>query len=122
MPWVRFNGHVIYCDAGTNLRRVLLEQGINPHNGLSRRFNCAGKGTCGTCSVAIRGSVHAPGAREKWRLQFPPHAPENGLRLACQCLVQSDLEVAKLGGFWGHISYPEEERSALPVPVPPEPL
>jgi ferredoxin len=40
-------------------------------------------------------------AFEKWRLSFPPHRSENGLRLACQCKVLSDLTITKHGGMWG---------------------
>lgn len=122
MPWVRFNGHVLHCDHGANLRQVLLEQGINPHNGLSRRFNCGGQGTCGTCAVRASGELSEPGLRERWRLSFPPHAPENGLRLACQCTVHGDVEVTKLGGFWGNVPYDNAHAPNCPVPDPPDPL
>ncbi|QDG53912.1 (2Fe-2S)-binding protein [Persicimonas caeni] len=102
MPKVEFNGHLIECEAGERLRDVLLRAGETPHNDNAQWLNCRGFGTCGTCAVEIvEGTVGEKTARERWRLDFPPHDPSSGLRLACQIRVEDDLKVTKYPGFWG---------------------
>ena len=98
---VRFAGQEIAVGRGRNLRKVLMEAGLTPHNGHAGWLNCRGFGTCGTCAVAVEGQVSAPTRRERWRLGFPPHERDRGLRLACQCRVEGDVEVRKFDGFWG---------------------
>jgi ferredoxin len=101
MPLVRFRDREIECETGEILRDVLRDAGVTPHNGLADTLNCGGLGTCGTCAVAVEGSVSERNARERRRLSFPPHDPEDGLRLACQTRVRGDLTVTKHPGFWG---------------------
>jgi ferredoxin len=41
-------------------------------------------------------------------MRFPPHRPESGLRLACQCAVLGDIRVTKFHGWWGqHVEVPD---------------
>jgi len=101
MPTVRFRGEEIECDTGDVLRDVLLAAGLSPHNGAADRLNCRGHGTCGTCAVEVEGAVSEPAGRERRRLSFPPHDPEDGLRLSCQATVLGDVTARKHGGFWG---------------------
>ncbi len=101
MPTVRFRGREIDCETGANLRDVLRRAEESPHNGLSDRLNCHGMATCGTCAVEIEGPAGEPTEQERRRLSFPPHDPENDLRLACQTTVEGDLTVTKHSGFWG---------------------
>ena len=101
MPTVDFDGTRIECGRNVVLRDVLLAADESPHNGLSKRLNCRGRATCGTCAVAIEGPVSEMGSRERRRLSFPPHSLDSGLRLACQTRVRGDLAVEKHGGFWG---------------------
>ncbi|AXG06986.1 (2Fe-2S)-binding protein [Haloplanus rubicundus] len=101
MPTVTFEGERIQCETGARLRNVLLDAGHSPHNGPTA-LSCHGLGTCGTCAVEIEGAVAEPTARERARLDFPPHTAERGLRLACQVRVTDDLTVTKHDGFWGH--------------------
>lgn len=101
MPTVRFRDREIECVEGANLRSVLREAGLSPHNGRSDLLNCGGHATCGTCAVAVEGETNEPTDGERRRLSFPPHDPENGLRLACQVRVHGDLTVRKYPGFWG---------------------
>lgn len=104
MPVIKFKGEIIQCEKGDNLRKVMRKANLSPHNGETTWFNCKGFGTCGTCAVKIAGNINPLTKMEKWRLNFPPHNIENGLRLACQCQVFGDLEVEKYDGFWGQIN------------------
>ncbi|WP_123533718.1 2Fe-2S iron-sulfur cluster-binding protein [Halosimplex salinum] len=107
MPTVRYGDSEIDCDEGAVLRDVLLDAGIVPHNGGAERANCRGQGTCGTCAVTVDGEASEPTRRESWRLDFPPHDADSGLRLACQTRVEGDLTVEKFPGFWGqHVDRP----------------
>jgi len=100
MPTVTVEGERIECESGARLRNVLLDAGRSPHNGPTA-LSCHGLSTCGICAVEIEGTVAEPTARERARLDFPPHSVERGLRLACQVRVTDDLTVTKHGGFWG---------------------
>jgi ferredoxin len=101
MATIQFGDAEIECEEGALLRDVLLDAGHSPHNGRSNIVNCHGFGTCGTCAVEIEGSVSDPTSRERRRLDFPPHSPDSGLRLACQTRVEGDITVRKHDGFWG---------------------
>jgi ferredoxin len=102
MPKISFSGKEIECDQGANLRRVLLDEKSPLYNGLSSMIHCRGVGTCGTCAVELEGSVSPPTMVEKWRLGFPPHQADSGLRLACQCKVLGDVRITKHAGLWGN--------------------
>lgn len=101
MPKIRFAGAEATCAQGARLRDALLAAGLTPHNGNAAWFNCKGFGTCGTCAVEVHGETSPQTARERWRLSFPPHEPQGGLRLACQARVLGDVTVKKHEGFWG---------------------
>jgi ferredoxin len=101
MPTVQYGDRELDCERGAVLRDVLLAAGIVPHNGGTEEFNCRGHGTCGTCAVAVDGKTDKRTRRERWRLDFPPHEADSGLRLACQTRVEGDLTVEKYPGFWG---------------------
>jgi ferredoxin len=107
MPTVHYQGHTVTCNAGDNLRQVLLGAELSVYNGAAKTINCRGLGTCGTCAMQIVGAVSEPTSIERWRLNFPPHRPENNLRLSCQCQVLGDLQVIKFDGLWGHKPSPK---------------
>jgi ferredoxin len=101
MPTVKAQGKTFTCEAGSNLRQVLMANGVQVYNGASNTINCHGFGTCGTCAVAVEGAVSEMGGREKTRLSLPPHALSKNRRLSCQVKVLGDVEVTKYDGFWG---------------------
>ncbi len=101
MPTVRFCDREIPCPAGANLRMVLLRARLPLYTTVARALHCRGRGSCGTCAVRIEGPVSPPTAAEVRRLRLPPHSPENGLRLACQCSVLGDITVTKYEGLFG---------------------
>lgn len=114
MPVVKFvkEQKEINVPAGSNLRTVALNAGINVHQGLNgigasanRYFNCKGLGQCGTCRVNIvKGmeNVNSPGMVEKFRFKCPVPDPipalayighEDTMRLSCKTIVNGDIEV-----------------------------
>lgn len=102
MPLIDFKNQIWEVEAGENLRKALLEKGLSPHNGQAKWLNCKGLGTCGTCALqVVEGATTPLNNREKWRLNFPPHKQERGLRLACQLKVQGPMVLKKHPGFWG---------------------
>jgi ferredoxin len=80
---------------------VLLRARLPLYTVVARALHCRGRGTCGTCAVRVEGPVSEPTPAELRRMRFPPHHPESGLRLACQCTVLGDLTVTKYTGLWG---------------------
>ncbi|MGC9505288.1 2Fe-2S iron-sulfur cluster-binding protein [Baaleninema sp.] len=101
MPNVTACGKTFECDRGANLRRVLLEQGIDLYNGKASVINCRGIGTCGTCAVRVEGEVSESNWRDRTRRSLPPHDASRDLRLSCQTQVLGDVRVTKFDGFWG---------------------
>ena len=98
---VHFAGRTLDCPHGANLRVVLLRARLPLYTRVARAIHCRGNGTCGTCAVQIEGPVSDPTPIELRRLRFPPHQPDSGLRLACQCNVLGDITVTKFDGLWG---------------------
>lgn len=102
MPKIIYNEREIEVPQGSNLRKALKAAGLSPHNGAAEWLNCKGMGTCGTCALEIVSAEVPPlNAREKWRLIFPPHQIDHGLRLACQLKVEGPMILRKHPGFWG---------------------
>lgn len=101
MPKVSAQGKTFECAQGSNLRKVLLKNGIDLYNGKAKIINCKGIGTCGTCAVQLEGDVSEPNWKDKARRSLPPHSPTANRRLACQTYVLSDIQVTKFDGFWG---------------------
>ena len=101
MPIVRFADQSVECPHGANLRMVLIRARLPLYTRVAQALHCRGHGTCGTCAVHIEGPVSEPTAAELRRLRLPPHKPEAGLRLACQCSVLGDLVVTKHKGLFG---------------------
>eukprot|EP01035_Chromulina_nebulosa_P034655 gene34655-46517_t len=44
----------LQCPGGTNLRKLLVGNGINVYRSITRWTNCSGKQRCGTCIVDVR--------------------------------------------------------------------
>jgi len=101
LPTVHFAGRAVECPLGANLRVVLLRARLPLYTRVARAVHCRGNGTCGTCAVRVEGAVTPPTPAELRRLRLPPHHPDAGLRLACQCNVQGDLVVTKFPGLFG---------------------
>lgn len=115
MPKIQFGSTTLECAEGANLRKALLDAKAPLYNPPMRAMNCHGFGTCGTCAVRVDGPVSEMTGIERWRLSVPPHKPDNGLRLACQCKVLGDVNVTKYPGKWG------EKTGKAPVQGSPQP-
>ncbi|MEL6814081.1 MAG: 2Fe-2S iron-sulfur cluster-binding protein [Cyanobacteria bacterium J06598_3] len=102
MPTITAQGKTFNCKTGENLRQALLDNGIDLYSPRANYVNCMGIGTCGTCAVAIEGTVSDVNWRDRARRALPPHTPTKALRLACQTKVLGDIKVSKFKGFWGH--------------------
>jgi ferredoxin len=82
---------------GSNLRTVLLRNGIPPYRGKDRFLNCFGHGLCGTCRVEV---VDGKGAPPVTPLEdaalvglapfYARQIPKN-VRLSCRIDVTKDL-------------------------------
>ena len=68
---------------GTPLRDLLFEQGVE--------FPCGGQGRCRGCRIRVL-EGKAEVNRAQWE-RLSPEEIEEGWRLACQCVVEGDLEI-----------------------------
>jgi ferredoxin len=98
---VELSGQRIPAKVGQTVKAALVSAGETPHGGGSELLHCPSVGTCGTCAMAIDGPISEMTPMERWRLNFPPHRLDQGLRLACQARVLGDVMVEKREGFWG---------------------
>jgi len=71
------------AEAGTPLRDLLFEQGVE--------FPCGGQGRCRGCRVRVLEGAAEVNPAQRERLS--PDEIANGWRLACQCVVTSDLVI-----------------------------
>ena len=101
MATIQFENTEIECELRALRRSAPRQAGLPPHSGGPGLRKCNGFGPDGPGAVEIDGPVSDQTSRERRRLNFPPHTPEDGLRLACQTRVQGDITVHKHDGFWG---------------------
>jgi uncharacterized 2Fe-2S/4Fe-4S cluster protein (DUF4445 family) len=78
---LRPTGEELTAPAGTPLRDLLFEQGVE--------FPCGGQGRCRGCRVQILAGAAAVNESQRHRLST--EELEHGWRLACQCSLESDL-------------------------------
>lgn len=83
------------AEPNTNLRRLLLENGISPYTNITASLNCAGRGLCATCGVEI---LEGEPAAEHWhdkaaqRFGYP--------RLSCQVTIDRPMRVRIMSEKW----------------------
>ncbi len=100
MPVVTFyNEHrSLEVEAGTNLRRFMLDVHVTPYHGLDMLLNCRGHNFCGTCAVEIVDGkgVSPRGQDEEATLVgnlTVARAVDKNVRLACQSTIVGDVIV-----------------------------
>lgn len=79
------SGQIIQASPGACLSHVLRENGIELY------MPCGGRGTCGKCRVKVAGTVNPLTSMEEVKLNGEER--EQGVRLACQVVVEGPVAV-----------------------------
>ena len=95
MPTIRFirEGIDVQCQAGENLRDLVIREKLQLYGLKGILGNCGGAGQCSTCFVSVEGdnknslSPLTPVEEDKLK-----NRPENW-RLACQTLIKSSTAI-----------------------------
>ena len=89
----------IEAPEGTNLRALLLQNGISPYVGKDKFLNCFGNGLCGTCRVELvdgKGATAISPMEELALAGLTPfyarEIPKN-VRLSCQINLTKDISI-----------------------------
>ena len=83
---------MIQCPGGTNLRRLLVGNGVNVYRSLTRWTNCNGKQRCGTCIVDVMKGNNNCSRRALDEEAVLRENPET-YRLSCVTSVYGDVTV-----------------------------
>lgn len=67
MPKILAQGKTIECEQGSDLRRILQQNGIDLYNDGAKVINYRGIGSCGICMVKVEGKVSAANWRDRAR-------------------------------------------------------
>ena len=100
MPTVTFEkeNKTVLCNAGTNLRTLARDNGVQLYNGIWKTLHCRGNGLCGTCEVEI------PTAQNLGQRSNMEEAHLKGRplirRLACQVVIHGDMSVRSHPPAW----------------------
>jgi ferredoxin len=92
-------GKTIEVAEGSNLRKVLLKNGVNPYVGKDKLLNCLGNGLCGTCRVEVVDGKGAPPMTAMEEAALPGLIPlyaravPKNTRLACRIDVTKDVSI-----------------------------
>lgn len=87
---------VLQCPGGTNLRRLLVGNGVNVYRSLTRWTNCNGKQRCGTCIVDVEQGSESCSRRALDEEAVLRENPET-YRLSCVTSVYADVTVRVQG-------------------------
>jgi ferredoxin len=104
VPTINFvrEGKKVQVEVGENLRYAALDNDIPLYckmAGFAKMINCHGNGLCGTDEVIVSpaNNVNPPTWQEKMNENIPPVGPVRqkyrGTRLACQVIVNGDIDV-----------------------------
>lgn len=80
------------CPGGTNLRRLLVGNGINVYRSLTRWTNCNGQQRCGTCIVDVTEGLDGCSRRDLSEEAVLRENPDT-YRLSCVTTVYQDVTV-----------------------------
>ena len=84
------------CPGGTNLRKLLVSNGINVYRSITRWTNCSGKQRCGTCIVDLQKGSEQCSRRALDEEMVLAENPDN-YRLSCVTSVYGDITVKVQG-------------------------
>jgi ferredoxin len=106
MPTITFvkEKKELQVPSGANLRREMMQAGIQVYTGPHKILHCPGMSLCGSCRVLItKGMENASpmGFMERTRLKMslPYIGREDTMRLACQTEVNGDMTVESTPGM-----------------------
>ena len=87
-------GKTVRANAGLNLRKLALENGVEVYKGIDKLINCRGHGLCGTCKVEVTATnafdINPRTAMEEEKLK-KFNNPK--LRLSCQVVVHGNISI-----------------------------
>lgn len=83
---------VLTCPGGTNLRRLLVGNGINVYRSVTRWTNCNGQQRCGTCIVDVTNGLSGCSRRDLSEESVLMENPDT-YRLSCVTSVYGDVTV-----------------------------
>ncbi len=92
-------GKTIETAEGSNLRKVLMKNGVSPYTGKDKLLNCHGFGLCGTCRVEVVDGKGAPPMTPLEESSLVGLAPFYGrqvaknVRLSCRITVTKDMAI-----------------------------
>jgi ferredoxin len=96
------NEETLTVTRGTNLRRALLDAGVEVYAPAARIANCGGRGICATCGVRVHAPDGTDPGADHWhdalaaRYGYP--------RLSCQLTVEGPLVVELIEKrYWGQL-------------------
>jgi ferredoxin len=87
---------MLRCPGGTNLRQLLVSNGINVYRSITRWTNCNGNQRCGTCIVDIKDGMDRCSRKALDEEAVLRENPE-GYRLSCITSVYGDVTVEVQG-------------------------
>lgn len=100
MPKIKFvrEKREVECEAGENLRKVAIREGIELYPGIHKVLNCRGLAQCAECRVLIKKGMEntsKPSLMERARtaMGFFNIGHEDEMRLSCQTKVNGDIDV-----------------------------
>jgi ferredoxin len=111
-------GRTLEVPEGANLRRALMDAGVDLYKGADGLLNCRGNGFCGTCMVeAEPAAALAPTTlKEKAKLWMFEGRP---VRLSCQAKVYADCRVLTRAqtaqGWMAHPFYAQAKEGLPPA-------
>ncbi|TFI53779.1 hypothetical protein BLD44_012190 [Mastigocladus laminosus UU774] len=99
MPRVLAQGKTTERTGGTNLRNILLQNGIDLYNSDAKVINCRLIDSC-SLQMQVEGKFAEVNWRQEGRYSLPPHSPPINLGLACQTQLLGNVKLTKFDGFW----------------------
>ena len=87
---------ILECPGGTNLRNLLVSNGINVYRSLTRWTNCNGQQRCGTCIVDIKDGINLC-SRKSLGEDMVLAENDPTYRLSCVTAVYGDVTVVVQG-------------------------
>lgn len=84
--------HVLTAEPGVNIRQLLVDNGINVYQSVTRWTNCKGKQLCGTCIVNVVEGARQTNAKSMDEASTLRENPES-YRLSCVAFAYGDVTV-----------------------------